>query len=120
MKKEFNFNVGDKVYLAYEPSTSAIVEEIAYESEKCDYYVRIDGAEYTSGHQESDLLDPHTAFLVRLRELMKEHNASIKAYETGVDTIGMCVLFDTKGDEFLYDNAGAVCEITADNIMNPL
>lgn len=118
--KELNFRIGDKVYLAYEPSTSAIVEEIAYESEKCDYYVRTDGAQYTSGHRETDLLDPHTAFLVRLRELMREHNASIKAYGTGVDTVGMCVSFGTKGDEILYDNAGAVCEITDDNILNPL
>lgn len=59
------FNVWEKVYMAYDPTISAVVTDVCDEG-KYDYYVKEDGAEITEGCAECELLDAKTAFLTRL------------------------------------------------------
>ena len=115
---QHNFKVGDKVYMTYDPTISAIVTDVCDEG-KYDYYVKEDGSGYTAGCHEYELLDAKTAFLTRLQSLLKEHNATIQAYMSGVDTMGLCIYFaDENVAEADYKQNDTICEITADSIMD--
>lgn len=75
MTKEFK--IGDKVYMAYDPTISAIVEDVV-DDWKHPYYVREDGSEFVTGCNELDLIDAKTAFLLRLQSLLREFDADIR------------------------------------------
>ena len=112
MTDEHNFKVGDKVYMAYDPTISAIVTDVCHEG-KCDYYVKEDGSEFTTGYHEYELLDVKTAFLSRLQSLLKEFDAEIG--DSGIRFLkGMEITFGTDTPRIRYNH----CTINADNIMD--
>ena len=124
MTNKYNFKVGDKVYMAYDPTISAIVTDVCYEG-KYDYYVREDGSTFTTGCGECELLDVKTAFLTRLQSLMREFDAEICYRE------GDCELHIDLGDGNRFDRISYLFEypdydindvgrlnLTADNIMD--
>ena len=113
MNNEYKYKVGDKVYLAHDPTISAIVTEVCQEG-KYDYYVKPEEDGFESGWQEYELLDAKTAFLTRLQSLLREFDAEIEInpyYETAA-----CLsLWLNK--ECAFKNKEARM-ITADNIMS--
>ena len=76
MSNEHNFKVGDKVYMAYDPTISAIIENVN-DDYKHPYTVRENGAKFTQGCSELDIIDAKTAFLTRLKSLLREFDAEI-------------------------------------------
>ena len=76
MTNEHNFKVGDKVYMAYDPTISAIIENVD-DDYKHPYTVRESGAKFTQGCNELDIIDAKTAFLTRLQSLLREFDAEI-------------------------------------------
>lgn len=113
MTNERNFKVGDKVYMAYDPTISAIVTDVCHES-KYDYYVKEDGSEFTTGYHEYELLDVKTAFLTRLQSLLKEFDAEIVFHcDNKQETIATSIIV---GKSEIRRNE--VYGVTADNIMD--
>ena len=114
MTNEHNFKVGDRVYVAYDPTISAIVTDVCHEA-KYDYYVKENGSEFTTGCHEYELLDAKTAFLTRLQSLLREFEARINDH----DGYKLYIDFGIHGEgseRIVYSDTEG--EITADNIMD--
>lgn len=62
--------------MAYDPTVKGIVEDVP-EDPTSHYYVRTEGAQYTTRCDEYQLLDTRNAFLQRLRMLLEEFKATI-------------------------------------------
>ena len=113
MTDEHNFKAGDKVYMAYDPTISAIVTDVCHEG-KYDYYVKEDGSEFTTGCAEYELLDAKTAFLTRLQSLLREFDARIYDDECrGIIDLGV---HSGKSERIKYSDFD--WELNADNIMD--
>ena len=118
MANEHNFKVGDRVRLKGDDAfVGTIVDvglysaDIVWDCEPREIYLQaFDCIEHA---------DRRTAFLTRLQSLLKEHNATIQAYMSGVDTTGLCIYFaDENVAEADYKQNDTICEITVDNIMD--
>ena len=120
MTNGHNFKVGDRV-AADDAEYSGIIIAV------CDLGCKVrfaDGEELfflndILHHSDLPDYDRRTAFLTRLQSLLKEHIATIQAYMSGVDTVGLCVYFgDENIEEVDYQYNDTICEISADNIMD--
>ena len=113
MANEHNFKVGDKVYMAYDPTISAIIENVD-DDYKHPYTIRENGAEFTQGCNELDIIDAKTAFLTRLQSLMREFDARIYDH----DDYRLYIDLGIHGEGFeriVYSDTEG--EVDADNIM---
>ena len=119
MANEHNFKVGDKVYMAYDPTISAIVTDVCHEG-KYDYYVKKDGSEFTTGCQEYELLDAKTAFLTRLQSLLREFDAKICGGLSDISEQDVVFILIGGNDKVKYLNGDTdtYAHINADNIMD--
>lgn len=70
------FQVGETVYMKYDPMVKGVVEDVPKEPGS-HYYVRNEGAQYTDRCDECELLDVRNAFVRRLRMLLEEFKATI-------------------------------------------
>ena len=114
MTNEHNFKVGDKVRVK-----STDIEDIIIDMCNDNVFLKDNGYWSTNVLELVESQDRRTAFLTRLQSLLKEHNATIQAYMSGVDTTGLCIYFaDENVAEADYKQNDTICEITADNIMD--
>ncbi|MDE7345313.1 MAG: hypothetical protein K2N48_01070 [Muribaculaceae bacterium] len=118
MTNEHNFKVGDRV-AAEDAEYSGIVTAVDDMGCKVRF---ADGEELfflkdILHHSDLPDYDRRTAFLTRLQSLLKEHNATIQAYRSGVDTVGLCISFGDKHD-IDYQQNDTICDVDADNIMD--
>lgn len=111
------FKQGDKVYMAYDPTISAIVTDVCYEG-KYDYYVRKNDSEFTTGCYECDLLDVKTAFLTELQALLRKYDAEIYDGDMYYITIDIDANSRNKQEiNYPLYKMDKYC-LDADNIMN--
>ena len=112
MTNEHTFKMGDKVYMAYDPTISAIIENVN-DDYKHPYTVRENGAKFTQGCNELDIIDAKTAFLTRLQSLLREFDAEIG--DSGIRFLeGMEITFGDETPCVRYKH----CTINAYNIMD--
>ena len=115
MTNEHNFKVGDRVRLKGTDIEGTLKSIGTY---YC-HFVSSDGYITSVALGNIEPYDRRTAFLTRLQSLLKEHNATIQAYMSGVDTTGLCIYFaDENVEEVDYKQNDTICEIDADNIMD--
>ena len=124
MTNKHNFKVGDKVRIKdlplVNPDYVGRICEIA--SVSAGAYITFKDCDSKWHPHVLELVEPYdrkTDFLQRLQLLLREYDATIQAYMSGVDTTGLCIYFaDENVAEADYKQNDTICEITADNIMD--
>ena len=118
MANEYNFKVGDRVRLKRDNTFIGTIIDVGFNSVNIVWDCEPDEI-YQQRYENIEHIDRRTAFLTRLQSLLKEHNATIQAYMSDVDTAGLCIYFaDENVEEADYKQNDTICEITADNIMD--
>ena len=124
----YKINKGDRVRFVgdYDHYVEDVLKKGAeytvVDADMCGCDLAVQCTAYSISGEDLELVEPYdrrTAFLTRLQSLLKEHNATIQAYMSGVDTAGLCIYFaDENVEEADYKQNDTICEITADNIMD--
>ena len=118
MTNEHNFKVGDKVRLKGDNSFIGTIVDVGLYCADIKWDCEPDEI-YLQSFDNIEHIDRRAAFLTRLQSLLKEHNATIQAYMSGVDTTGLCVYFaDENTEEADYKQNDTICEVNSDNIMD--
>ena len=109
MTNEHNFKVGDKVTLANDTNAVGIIRYVGKEMCIVDFGM----GDSTVGYKDIQPLDRRTAFLTRLRSLLREFDAEIG--DSGIRFLkGMEITFGTDTPRIRYNH----CTINADNILD--
>lgn len=114
---EEKFKVGDVVYMAYDPTIKAKVVSIDEEIWKHPISVQHEGQDWTERCCDFELLEPKTAFLTRLGDLLKEFGAKIDCRYHEIENYRgdlPCVDFGN-GETLVWEEINGV---TAENVMN--